>query len=130
MATKKRPPKAKGASGDRHLFAADATPQTTTNAYVDVGVDATAQVWFTSGFRTKHIRIKNTGGVNGTFYKVVGSIDGITYDKDVVAEAVLALSAVIFLPITDIYDRIKVQVKANVGSAFTTVSAQAVATAT
>lgn len=126
-ATKKRPPKAGAPTGDRKIFRTDAAPQTTTDAYADLQTAAGAGVWEVLGFPRKHVRVRNTGATNAAHYKILGSIDGIAYDKEIVAQQSLAAVTTAFHPITDAYHSVKVQVKAAVGGSQTTVSAQGVA---
>lgn len=94
--------------------------QTTTDAYVDLG-----NPWECGELARKNMEIRNEGGANSADVKVLGSIDGITYDIEVKAETAVANSTALEVKVNDWYAWLKVQIKATVPTNQTPVSAVA-----
>lgn len=61
--------------------------QASTNSYVDLGGSGT--YWDKLGYRAATMQIWNTGLVNDINYKVLGSLNGVDYDIEIVEETTL-----------------------------------------
>lgn len=97
--------------------------QTTTNSYADL---SGSKIDTTNATSVSFV-VKNTGGSNGAYWKIVGSNDDSSY-VDVNSEATLAAGvSASYATAQAVYRYYKVQIKAQVGGSQTTVSAVALA---
>jgi hypothetical protein len=92
--------------------------QVTTDSYADIGTS-----WDKDFFKTTTIIIKNTGTTNGAHVKVLGSVDGVNFDVEVLPENLIAASGKTVVRFSDYYTHIKIQVKAATAGAQTNVEA-------
>lgn len=109
------------ATSEPTALATDASPQTTTAAFVDLGSAATKTI-DRHGFATTAIRIINTHATLTASYRVMGSFDNTTYDIPVVASTPLAAVTTALITITTPVLFCKVQVIDGTGHA--TIGAQ------
>jgi hypothetical protein len=97
--------------------------QASTNAYVDLGT-----YWDKVGFNTVTMQVNNTGATNSIYYKILGSLDGVTYNIDVVSETSLIATDYNLINISSILGDtyipyIKIQIKSVVAGSHSTVTA-------
>lgn len=97
--------------------------QTSTNSYVDLG-----DVWDKTGFQIGTLQIKNTGDTNEIDYKLLGSLDGTTYDIEIVSETTLAVESndlidIGYLSEGSYIPYVKFQIKSTVSDSHSTVEA-------
>lgn len=97
--------------------------QASTNAYVDLGV-----YWDKVGFNKATMQIKNTGIANSIYYKILGSLDGLTYDIDIISETSILAADYDLIDISSLSEGayipyIKIQIKSVVAGSHSTVTA-------
>lgn len=102
-------------------FQKEFTEQTSTNSYVDLDT-----VWDKSGFHNGTVQLWNTGSSNDIDYKILGSLNGIDYDIEVVSETTLGEDATTLKDVSNLTEGayipfIKVQIKSTVADNHSTV---------
>jgi hypothetical protein len=99
------------------------TSQASTNDYVDLGT-----YWDKVGFNIVTMQVNNTGATNSIYYKILGSLDGVTYNIDVVSETSVIATDYNLINISSILGDtyipyIKIQIKSVVAGSHSTVTA-------
>ena len=113
----------------RCQFYKDWSVQTSTNNYVTLD-----SIWEISGFTKSTIQIWNTDSEednNDIYYKILGSINGVDYDIDIVGETTLEDDDYDIIDISSLLNGayipyIKIQIKSKVADNHSTVEAYGV----
>lgn len=100
--------------------------QTSTNSYVDLGGSGT--YWDKLGYEKATIQIWNTGVANDIDYNVLGSLNGVDYDIEIISETTLGEDNFHLIDISSFSEGayipyVKIQIKSTIADTHSTVEA-------